>query len=87
MYKWYTIYAFIIIAKMRTIGGKGGKREYVLQSVLGQGSFGKVYYSPPFAVKEITLNLQSHMMVAIRNETSILRQMDHPNIVKLLDVL
>jgi hypothetical protein len=38
---------------MRKIGGKAGKREYVLQSLLGQGSFGKVYYSPPFAIKEI----------------------------------
>ena len=36
---------------MKTIGGKNGSRQYVLQSVLGQGSFGKVYYSPPYAIK------------------------------------
>lgn len=72
---------------MRVIGGKNGKREYQLQSVLGQGSFGKVYYSPPFAIKEITLNFQKYALTAIRNETSILRQLDHPNIVKLYDIL
>jgi serine/threonine protein kinase len=59
----------------------------VLQSVIGQGSFGKVYYSPPYAVKEITMNVQNYVMVTIRNETSILRQLDHPNIVKLVDII
>ena len=58
---------FIIIAKMRVIGGKNGKREYQLQSVLGQGSFGKVYYSPPFAIKEITVKFQQYALTAIRN--------------------
>jgi hypothetical protein len=52
---------------MRVIGGKNGKREYQLQSVLGQGSFGKVYYSPPFAIKEITVNFQQYALTAIRN--------------------
>ena len=51
---------------MKTIGGKAGKRQYTLQTVLGQGSFGKVYHSPPFAIKELTL-LQRHTLNAIRN--------------------
>ena len=72
---------------MRVIGGKQGKRQYVLQNVLGQGSFGKVYHSPPYAIKEITLNLQRGALTAIRNETSILRQLDHPHIVKLFDII
>ena len=72
---------------MRTIGGKSGKRQYTLQTVLGQGSFGKVYHSPPYAIKEITINLQRHSLTAIRNETSILRQLDHPYIVKMYDII
>ena len=72
---------------MRTIGGKGGKRQYQLQSVLGQGSFGKVYHSPPYAIKELTINLHRQAIDAIRNETAILRELDHPNIVKLYDIL
>lgn len=72
---------------MRVIGGTNGKREYQLQSVLGQGSFGKVYYSPPYAIKEITINFQQYALTAIRNETSILKQLDHPNIVKLYDII
>jgi serine/threonine protein kinase len=68
---------------MKTVGTKAGKRPYVLQSVLGQGSFGKVYYSPPYAVKELPICFQPKALAAIRNETSILRQLDHPNIVKL----
>ena len=55
--------------------------------MLGQGSFGKVYYSPPYAIKEITINFQQYALTAIRNETSILRQLDHPNIVKLFDII
>lgn len=50
---------------MRTVGTKAGKKDYVLQSVLGQGSFGKVYYSPPYAVKE--MKLHSYLMNAIKN--------------------
>ena len=72
---------------MKTIGGKSGKRQYILHSVLGQGSFGKVYHSPPYAIKELTINLHRHAINAIRNETTILRQLDHPHIVKLFDIV
>lgn len=46
-----------------------------------------MYYSPPYAIKEITINFQQYALTAIRNETSILRQLDHPNIVKLFDII
>lgn len=52
---------------MKTIGGRNGSRQYTLQSVLGQGSFGKVFYSPPFAVKEVALNIQPYVKQAIKN--------------------
>ena len=54
-------------AKMKTIGGKSGKRQYILHSVLGQGSFGKVYHSPPYAIKELTVTLNKHALNSIRN--------------------
>ena len=57
---------------MRTITGNKG-RQFKLQSVLGQGSFGKVYYSPPFAIKEVT-NVHKQVKQALRNETGILKQ-------------
>ena len=72
---------------MKSIGGKNGKRVYTLHNVLGQGSFGKVYHSPPYAIKELTINLHRQALTAIRNETSILRKLDHPHIVKLYDVI
>lgn len=72
---------------MKTIGGKNGTRQYALQSVIGQGSFGKVYYSPPYAIKEVTLNVQPFVKQAIKNETGILRQLNHPNIVRLVEII
>lgn len=72
---------------MRIIGGKNGKKQYQLQTVLGQGSFGKVYHSPPYAIKELTIPFNRQALNSIRNETSILRQLDHPNIVKLYDII
>jgi len=72
---------------MRSIGGKNGKKQYQLQAVLGQGSFGKVYHSPPYAIKELTIPFNRQALNSIRNETSILRQLDHPNIVKLYDII
>lgn len=35
---------------MKVVGKKHYK-QYTLKDVLGTGSFGKVYYSPPYAVK------------------------------------
>lgn len=72
---------------MKTIGGRNGVRQYVLQSVIGQGSFGKVYYSCPFAVKEVIINNQPYLKQAIRNEVDILRELNHSNIVKLVDII
>lgn len=70
---------------MRTIGQ--GKKKYVLQSIIGQGSFGKVYHSPPYAIKELTISTHKHVFNAIKNETSILKKLDHPHIVKLYDIV
>jgi hypothetical protein len=55
------------LKNMKTIGGKNGSRQYTLQSVIGQGSFGKVYYSPPYAIKEVTLNVQPYIKQALKN--------------------
>ena len=54
------------IAKaMHTIRGRSG-REYKLERVLGQGSFGRVYYSPPYAVKEVA-QVQKWVRQALKN--------------------
>ena len=71
---------------MKVIGKKGPK-QYELKEILGQGSFGKVYYSAPYAVKEMTLNLNSYMKSALNNEIKILQSLKHPNIVELYDVV
>ena len=39
--------------QQRTIGGRNGVRQYALHEKLGEGAFGSVFSSPPFAIKEI----------------------------------
>lgn len=66
----------------------------VTTAVLGMGSFGIVYkgvalYSPydPVAVKIISKSdLNEHRRIRLKSEIELLKSLDHPNIVKLLEV-
>lgn len=69
--------------------------RYEVKRVLGEGGFAKVYLakntetSALFAVKAFkkeNLNAQSKGRSAVRNEVDVLQQLDHPNIMKLLEV-
>jgi serine/threonine-protein kinase ULK/ATG1 len=61
--------------------------RYVLKQVLGTGSFGKVYYSSPYAIKEISMALPPYLRTALDNEIKILMSLSHPNIVRLIEVI
>jgi serine/threonine protein kinase len=61
--------------------------RYVLKQVLGTGSFGKVYYSNPYAIKEISMALPPYLRTALDNEINILMSLNHPNIVRLIEVI
>lgn len=39
--------------KENKVIGKNHKRQYILKKLIGEGICGKVYYSPPYAIKEI----------------------------------
>eukprot|EP01088_Endostelium_zonatum_P008901 TRINITY_DN22078_c0_g1_i1.p1 TRINITY_DN22078_c0_g1~~TRINITY_DN22078_c0_g1_i1.p1 ORF type:complete len:373 (-),score=83.17 TRINITY_DN22078_c0_g1_i1:49-1167(-) len=66
----------------------------VTTTVLGMGSFGIVYkglslYSPyaPVAVKIISKSdLNEHRRIRLKSEIELLKSLDHPGIVKLLEV-
>jgi hypothetical protein len=52
---------------MKVVGKKHYK-QYTLKDVLGTGSFGKVYHSPPYAVKEMNFQGMSPFIVnALKN--------------------
>lgn len=61
--------------------------RYILKQVLGTGSFGKVYLCSPYAVKEIPMSLPPYLRQALDNEIKILMSLNHPNIVKLVEVV
>lgn len=65
---------------------------YHLLRLLGKGSFGKVYMATDklgkvFAVKEINYVTETKILKRIQNEIEILKVLDHPNIIKLHDVI
>ena len=41
--------------------------KYTLRQVLGTGSFGKVYLSSPYAIKEISMALPPHLRIYLDN--------------------
>lgn len=52
---------------MKVVGKKHYK-QYTLKSVLGTGSFGTVYLSPPYAVKEMKFEGVSPFVInALKN--------------------
>jgi serine/threonine protein kinase len=70
---------------MKVVGKKHYK-QYTLKDILGAGAFGKVYYSPPYAIKEMNFAGMSPFLAnALKNEISILNKINHPNVVKLVD--
>jgi hypothetical protein len=47
---------------MRVVG-KSHTKQYTLNEVLGVGSFGRVYHSPPYAVKEMIFQGMSPFLI------------------------
>ena len=70
------------------------KKKYEFISILGNGGFGKVRLyrdkqakNLKFAIKTIKKDfLNPHNIASLVEEVKILRELDHPNIVKLIDV-
>lgn len=67
--------------------------DYIVTSKLGSGSFAVVYKGyhkvtkVPVAIKAMSLNkLNSKLLANLETEISIMRQIDHPNIVKLYEI-
>uniref|UniRef100_K3WXT7 Protein kinase domain-containing protein n=1 Tax=Globisporangium ultimum (strain ATCC 200006 / CBS 805.95 / DAOM BR144) TaxID=431595 RepID=K3WXT7_GLOUD len=67
--------------------------DYVVTSKLGSGSFAVVYKGyhkvtkVPVAIKAMSLSkLNSKLLANLETEISIMRQIDHPNIVKLYEI-
>lgn len=84
----YCISALYMTSTVTQIG------KYALGREVGKGSFGVVniahdHEGNVFAVKTISLTLidQSGLKMQLKREISILRRLDHPNVVKLIDVL
>ena len=68
--------------------------EYVVRKkYIGKGSFSKIYYGyhistkVDVAIKRIKLNRSKNIQRLIRREIEVMRKLDHPNIVKLYDVV
>uniref|UniRef100_A0A6B2LDS0 non-specific serine/threonine protein kinase n=1 Tax=Arcella intermedia TaxID=1963864 RepID=A0A6B2LDS0_9EUKA len=73
---------------MTTVG------DYEILSEIGKGRFSVVYKAQHqqtqqiCAIKETTLNpADLHLLPTIQREVDLLRQLDHPNIVKVLDCI
>lgn len=67
--------------------------DYVVTSKLGSGSFAVVYKGyhkttkVPVAIKAMSLGkLNSKLLANLETEISIMRQIDHPNVVKLYEI-
>ena len=66
---------------------------YKYQSLLGEGSYGKVYLvranisKKYYAMKTIDINLlNEHQRKEALKEARILKKLDHPNIIKLKEI-
>ena len=68
--------------------------DYTLENKIGKGSFGEVYLTTKkgtdklYATKKMqkTIVLQPKVKKFFNNETTILKTLDHPNIIKLYDI-
>lgn len=61
--------------------------RYVLSQILGTGSFGRVFYSPPYAIKEILTTAEHYKSKLLENEIKIIKSLSHPNIVHTHEVV
>jgi serine/threonine protein kinase len=52
---------------------------------MGKGSFGVVYSSPPYAIKQVLTNSTNKEVII--EEANILMSLNHPNIVRLFEVI
>jgi serine/threonine-protein kinase ULK/ATG1 len=75
------------------MSGRATIGEYVVTSKLGSGSFAVVYKGyhrvtkVPVAIKALSLHkLNSKLLANLEMEIAIMRQIDHPNIVKLYEI-
>ncbi|KAI9982151.1 hypothetical protein PInf_008042 [Phytophthora infestans] len=75
------------------MSGRASIGDYVVTSKLGSGSFAVVYEGyhkvskTPVAIKALSLHkLNSKLLSNLEMEISIMRQIDHPNVVKLYDI-
>ncbi|KAG6960762.1 hypothetical protein JG688_00009430 [Phytophthora aleatoria] len=75
------------------MSGRASIGDYVVTSKLGSGSFAVVYKGyhkitkTPVAIKALSLHkLNSKLLSNLEMEISIMRQIDHPNVVKLYDI-
>ncbi|KAJ9451208.1 Cyclin-dependent kinase 1 [Diplonema papillatum] len=72
----------------------GSQNRYILEQKVGEGTYGEVYkgYDPvdkiPVAIKKIRVDTNSEGIASTElREISILKNMRHPNVVRLLDVV
>ncbi|EGZ16349.1 hypothetical protein PHYSODRAFT_450814, partial [Phytophthora sojae] len=75
------------------MAGRASIGEYVVTSKLGSGSFAVVYKGyhktskTPVAIKALSLHkLNGKLLANLEMEIAIMRQIDHPNVVKLYDI-
>ncbi|ETM46186.1 ULK/ULK protein kinase [Phytophthora nicotianae] len=75
------------------MSGRASIGDYVVTSKLGSGSFAVVYKGyhkvskTPVAIKALSLHkLNSKLLSNLEMEIAIMRQIDHPNVVKLYDI-
>ncbi len=85
---------FTLINQQLTIGKKCADYYEIFENCrLGKGSYGSVYRcrhrrtGDEFACKTISLNrINSHYLRKLHLEIAIMKELDHPNIVKLREV-
>ncbi|KAE8989971.1 hypothetical protein PF011_g18553 [Phytophthora fragariae] len=75
------------------MAGRASIGEYVVTSKLGSGSFAVVYKGyhktskTPVAIKALSLHkLNAKLLANLEMEIVIMRQIDHPNVVKLYEI-
>lgn len=84
--------ASVRISKSKFVGNVEGKllNHYSLDEVLGQGSYGTVYRAIHYLTgssRAVKVLLSEKIRGDIMNEAEILKSLDHPNILKIHEVI